>query len=81
MGTPLTQEAFDLWRGEHDKRIETVLHVQAQQIAVNASVDRRLSVIETHREIAVEQAATRINILSALVSAVVGGMAGWLAPK
>lgn len=75
----LSLQAFELWRQEHDKKMDRLLSITEQHITTaadkNTHIEHRLTTLETHRE----HAVVGLGIFTAVVSAVVGGLTGWLA--
>ena len=75
---PLYREVFDIWRGDLDKKIDFLVESQRYQNSHNISIERRLSIIETHSTDRTETVNKRTTWMSAVVSAVVGGLVGLL---
>ncbi len=75
---PLYREVFDIWRQDLDKKIDFLVESQRYQNGHNVSVERRLSIIETQVASQSETVNKRTTWMSAVVSAVVGGLVGLL---
>lgn len=74
----LSQREFDTWKEEHDKKMDLVVGFIATQTSLNLATERRISTVETNQEKCKSQAVNRTTWVSAIVSAIVGGVSGWL---
>lgn len=72
MNEPLTQREFDTWRETDSLFKQQMLAHISNQTETNFGVERRVSMLEAHKD----KSNTRVSVISSLVSAVVGGIVG-----
>lgn len=79
MSEPLSREAFDLWRHEHDKKIDITVGFITAQTPINLATAERVAKLEAHQKEYTAKMIHRSTWISSIVAAIVGGLTGWFA--
>jgi hypothetical protein len=66
--SPLTIEVFNMWREQHDKKIDHVVQFCDTQTAINLDIEGRVSSMEAKQEASL----TRTTVISSVVAAIIG---------
>lgn len=77
MSEPLSQQAFEYWRQEHDKKMDLVVGFLATQGAINLDVIGRVAAVEAKQEECEAYVSRRTTWISSVVAAAVGGITAW----
>ena len=75
----LTQREFDTWRESDDAFKAEVRGFIGIQTATNLGTEGRLTAVEVQQQKCEDTVSRRTTWLSAVVSAIVGGLTGWFA--
>jgi hypothetical protein len=74
----LSQREFDTWREDDKVFKDQVLVHMAAQVTLNLATHGRVTILETNQEKCRSKMVNTTTWLSAVVSAIVGGLFGWL---
>jgi hypothetical protein len=79
MDAALTQREFDTWREGDEAFKQEMRQLMFAHADLHRETEGRLSVLETNQKKQTTQTVNRTTWVSAIVSAIVGGLFGWVA--
>ncbi len=80
-GPALSQQTFDVWR-EGDEMFKQEMRVLLRDHQIlHRETGERLAALETNQEKCQNQSINRTTWVSALVAAIIGGLASWVSNR
>jgi ferric-dicitrate binding protein FerR (iron transport regulator) len=79
MDAALTQREFDTWREGDEAFKQEMRQLMMLHADLHRKVEGRISTLEANHKKQTTQAVNRTTWVSAIVSAIVGGLFGWVA--